>query len=160
MTISSLLTPELVLLALPAQAKADVLEALAAHVARAHPHVDARRLADALHDRERQSPTALEHGVAIPHARLTGLPAPVAALARSSAGIPCGAGDGRPTQLFLLLVVCAEQPGSHLKLLATGARLLSDARCRTRLLEAQSAVDALAALREHEERAHRDVRAA
>jgi nitrogen PTS system EIIA component len=160
MTISSLLTPELVLLALPAQAKADVLEALAAHVARAHPHVDARRLADALHDRERQSATALEHGVAIPHARLAGLPAPLAALARSPAGIPCGATDGRPTQLFLLLVVSAEQPGSHLKLLATGARLLSDARCRTRLLEAQSAVDVLAVLREHEERAHRDVRAA
>src|SRR5262245_23792016 len=160
MTISSLLTPDLVLLTFPAQAKADVLEALAAHVARAHPHVDARRLADALHDRERQSATALEHGVAIPHARLAGLPAPVAAFARSAGGIPCGAGDGRPTQLFLLLVVGAEQPGSHLKLLAMGARLLSDPQCRTRLLEAPSAGDVLAVLREHEERTHRQARAA
>src|SRR4030095_15304364 len=92
MTISSLLTPELVLLALPAQAKADVLEARAGHVARAHPHVDARRLADALHDRERQSATALEHGVAIPHARLAGLPAPLAAPPPRPRGLPCGAG--------------------------------------------------------------------
>jgi hypothetical protein len=38
--------------------------------------------------------------------------------------------------------------------------LLSDARCRTRLLEAKAAVDVLAVLREHEERAHHDVRAA
>jgi nitrogen PTS system EIIA component len=160
MTISSLLTPELVLPALAAQAKTEVFEALAAYVGRAHPHVDARRLADALHERERQSTTALEHGVAIPHARLAGLPAPLAALARSPAGISCGASDRRPTQLLLLLVVGAEQPGSHLKLLATAARLLSDARCRTRLLEAPSAVELLAVLREQEERTHRNGRTA
>ena len=159
MTISSLLTPELVLPALPAQAKAEVLETLAAHVGLVHPHVDARRLADALHERERQSTTALENGVAIPHVRLAGLPGPLAALARSTTGI-CDAADGRPTRLFLLLVVSAEQPGSHLKLLANAARLLSDAGCRTRLLEAPSAVELLAVLREHEERAQRSVRAA
>jgi len=154
MTISSLLTLELVLPALPAQAKAEVLETLAAQVGRAHPHVDARRLADALHERERLSATALENGFAIPHARLAGLPGPLAALARSAAGIACGAADGQPTQLFLLLIASAEQPGSSLKLLATAARLLSDARCRTRLLEAPTAVELLAVFREHEERAH------
>jgi len=160
MTISSLLTLELVLPALPAQAKAEVLETLAAQVGRAHPHVDARRLADALHERERQSATALENGVAIPHVRLAGLPGPLAALARSPTGISCGALDGRPTQLFLLLIVCAEQPGSDLKLLATAARLLSDARCRARLLEAPSAVELLAVLSEQEERTHRNGRTA
>src|SRR4030095_13162205 len=97
MTISSLLTPELVLLALPAQAKAEVLETLAAHVGRAHPHGDARRRADALHEREQQSATALEDGVAIPHARLVGLPAPLAALARRPPGIPRGAGARHTT---------------------------------------------------------------
>ena len=92
--------------------------------------------------------------------RLAGLPGPLAALARSTAGISCDAADGRPTRLFLLLVVSAEQPGSHLRLLASAARLLSDARCRTRLLEAPSAAELLAVLREHEERAQRSVRAA
>ena len=159
-TISSLLTPELILPALPVQTKAEVLETLAARIGRAHPHVDTRSLAKALHERERQSTTALENGVAIPHVRLVGLSAPLAALARSSAGISCGAVDGRPTELFLLLVAAAEQPGSHLKLLAQAARLLSDARCRARLFEAPSAIELLAVLREHEERAHRSLRAA
>ena len=45
MTISSLLTPELVLPAPPVQAKAQVLEALAAHVGLVHPDVDVRRRA-------------------------------------------------------------------------------------------------------------------
>ncbi len=138
MTISTLLTPELVIPALAARAKAEVLEALAAHVGRVHPHVDVRRLTDALHERERQSPTALQDGVAIEF----------------------GAVDGRPTQLFLLLVVSVEQPGGHLKLLAGAARLLSDARCRTRLLEAGTAADLVAVLREHEARANPSLHAA
>jgi mannitol/fructose-specific phosphotransferase system IIA component (Ntr-type) len=160
MTISSLLTPDLVLPSLPAQAKAEVLETLAVHVGRAHPHVDARRLAGALHERERQSTTALENGIAIPHVRLTGLSAPLAALARTTDGIPCDAVDGRPTRIFLLLAVSAEQPGGLLKLLARAARLLSDGHCRARLLAAPSAIELLAALREHEEHGYRGPHAA
>lgn len=160
MTISSLLTPELVLSGLTVQTKAEVLDALAAHAGRTQPHVDACGLLEALHERERQSTTALENGVAVPHVRLLGLPRPFAVLARSHAGIACGALDGQPTHLFLLLVVAAEQPGSHLKLLAKAARLLSDARCRAGLLEAPTADAVLASLREHEERAQRSLHAA
>ena len=160
MTISILLTPDLVLPALPARAKAEVLDTLTAHVGRAHPHVDAHRLASALHERERQSTTALENGIAIPHVRLAGLSAPLAALARTTSAIACGAVDGRPTQLFLLLVVSAEQPAGLLRLLAKAARLLSDARCRAQLLAAPSAGELLAVLREHEERAQRSLHAA
>ncbi|HUE30923.1 MAG TPA: PTS sugar transporter subunit IIA [Verrucomicrobiae bacterium] len=160
MTISSLLTEDLVLPALPAQAKAEVLDRLAAHVGQAHPQVDCARLAGALHERERLSTTALENGIAIPHVRLSGLSGPLAALARTTAAIACGAVDGRPTQLFLLLAVPAEQPDGLLKLLAKAARLLSDAPCRAGLLAAPSAGALLAVLREHEERAQRSLHAA
>jgi len=159
-SISELLTPPMVLPALPVETKADVLETLAAHVGRVQPHVDTRRLADALHERERLSTTALENGVAIPHVRLAGLPGPLAAFGRTSPGISCDAADGQPTQLFLLLVGAAEQPGAHLKLLASAARVLGDARCRTRLLEAPSADELLAVLREHELRIQRGRHAA
>ena len=159
-TISSLLTPELMLPSLPATTKEQVLDALAAHVGLVRPQVDVRRLASSLHDRERQSTTALENGVAIPHVRLAGLSAPLVAFARSTSGIAYGATDGQPTQLFLLLVVPAEQPGSHLKLLANAARLLSDAGCRSRLLAAPSADEMLAVLREQEQRTNGSLRAA
>jgi mannitol/fructose-specific phosphotransferase system IIA component (Ntr-type) len=160
MPISSLLSTDLVLPSLSAQTKADVLNALAAHVGRAHPNVDARRLSRALYEREQQSTTALENGVAIPHVRLAGLAGAIAALARTTSGIPCGAADGRPTRLFLLLVAPAEEPHGLLKLLAEAARLLSDAHCRDRLLEAGSADELLTVLREDEERIHRALRAA
>ena len=158
--ISNLLTPALVVPALAATTKADVLETLATLIGRARPDIDLRLLASLLHDRERQSTTALEHGVAVPHARLPELGAPVAALGRSSAGVAYGASDGRPTQLFLLIVVAAEQPGSHLKMLANAARLLGDPGCRSRLLEARSADAMLATLREQEVRALSRLRAA
>jgi len=161
MLITTLLHPDLVIADLPAALKDEVLDALAVQVGRVHPRVDVRTLSAALRDRERQSTTALEHGVALPHARLGGvLEAPLAALARTAAGIPCGAVDGHPTRLFLLLVVPAEQPGAHLRMLANAARLLSNARCRSRLLEAPTATDLLAAFREHEERGVAGLRAA
>ena len=160
MTIANLLTPELVLPALTATASAEVFEALAVRVGSVHPTLDPRRLADTLHAREQQSTTALENGVALPHARVEGLAGPVAALARTTTGVECGAVDGRPTQLFLLLIVAAENPGGHLRLLAGAARLLSDARCRARLLEVPTAGELVAVLREHEERSLRSLRAA
>ena len=94
MTISTLLTPELVLSALAADTKGAVIDALVARVAWLHPTLDARRLAEALHERERVSSTALEDGIAIPHARVERLEQPIAALARTPAGIACDAPDG------------------------------------------------------------------
>ena len=159
-SIVDLLTPELVLPDFSARSKPEALDALAAHVGLAQPEVDVGHVRASLHERERQSTTALENGVAIPHVRLAGLPTPLAVLARSSAGIACGAVDGQPTRLFLLLVVATEHPGGHLRLLASASRLLSDDRCRSRLLDAPSAAELLAVLREHERRTLSGLRAA
>jgi PTS system nitrogen regulatory IIA component len=152
MQISDYLTAELVLPALAAAARDEVMEALAARLAACHPEIDAGRLVAALHERERQVSTALVDGVAIPHARVEGLTRMIAALGRSAAGVDCGSHDGKPTHLFLLLVVPADRPGAHLKLLATASRLLTDGRCRARLMDAPDAAGVLDALREAERR--------
>jgi nitrogen PTS system EIIA component len=155
MQVSDYLTAELVLPALAARAKDEVMEALAARLAACHPEIDQGRLVAALRERERQVSTALVDGVAIPHARLEGVPRMVAALGRSEAGVECESHDGKPTHLFLLLVVPAEQPGAHLKLLAAASRLLTDERCRVRLMDAPDAGAVLDALREAEQRSVR-----
>jgi mannitol/fructose-specific phosphotransferase system IIA component (Ntr-type) len=159
-SVSALLTPELVLPELRARTKIEVLEALGAHVGLVQPTVDVGHLVQCLHEREQQSTTALENGVAIPHVRVAGLAAPFATFARSTEGVDYGASDGNPTRLFLLLIVAAEQPGGHLKLLARAARVLSDAGCRSRLLDAASGSELLDVLREHEQRVHAGLRAA
>jgi mannitol/fructose-specific phosphotransferase system IIA component (Ntr-type) len=53
-----------------------------------------------------------------------------------------------------------ESPGSHLKLLANASRLLHDARCRARLMQAPDERAVLAVLRAEEDRATGASRAA
>ena len=155
MNVSDLLTADLVLPALEARDKEAVMRMLAARVAGHHPEIEEASLVDALRQRERQVSTALVDGVAIPHAKLPGLPRMVGALARSHPGIECDSHDGRPTHLFFLLVGPAELPGDHLRALAVVSRLLHDGPCRTRLMQAEDAPAILAVLREHGQRLRR-----
>jgi len=160
MRITDLLTEELVLPALDARGSDEVIETLAMRVAAQHRDIERDRLVQALRERERQVTTALGDGVAIPHARLAGLDRTVAAFARSRTGIQWESVDGKPTYLVFLLAGPADLPGAYLKVLAGVSRLLSDERCRARLMEAENEAELLFVLRDEEARSHRAVRAA
>ena len=160
MRITDLLTKELVLPALDARGSDEVIETLGMRVAAQHRDIERDRLVQALRERERQVTTALGDGVAIPHARLAGLERTVAAFARSRTGIQWESVDGKPTHLVFLLDGPADLPGAYLKVLAGVSRLLSDERCRARLMEAENEAELLFVLRDEEARSHRAVRAA
>jgi len=155
MGITDLLTEELVFPALDAHGSDEVIDTLAMRLAAYHRDIDREVLVHALRERERQVTTALGDGVAIPHARLTGLDRTVAAFARSRAGVPWESLDGRPTHLVFLLAGPADLPGAYLKVLAGVSRLLSDERCRARLMEAETEAELLLVLREEESRTRR-----
>ena len=160
MRITDLLTKELVLPALDARGSDEVIETLGMRVAAQHRDIERDRLVQALRERERQVTTALGDGVAIPHARLAGLERTVAAFARSRTGIQWESVDGKPTHLVFLLAGPADLPGAYLKVLAGVSRLLSDERCRARLMEAETETALLLVLREEEVRGRRGLRAA
>ncbi len=160
MRISDFLATDLVLPALSEKGKDEVMETLAARLSSYYPDIDRGRLTSALRERDRQVSTALADGVAIPHARLGGLTRIAAVFGRSHAGIDCGSHDGKPTHLFLLLVVPDDAAGAHLKLLATASRLLHDSRCRTSLMQAADEATFLEALRAEEARVRDTARAA
>lgn len=141
MRISELLHPDVVLPAVTAQRKDAVLGDVAARLASCYPELDRDRLTTALLVRERLMSTALAEGIAIPHARQPGLSRTVAAFGRSREGIEWHGHDGRPTHLIFVLVTPDEGASAHLKILAGAARLLHDAGCRGRLM--QAADDAL-----------------
>jgi PTS system nitrogen regulatory IIA component len=152
MRLSELLVPELVFPAVIAPRKEDALALVISPLCARYPELDRRRLTTALFARERLMSTALADGVAIPHARLAGLARMIAAFGRSRTGIEWGAQDGRPTELFFVLLVPDDAQGEHLKLLAHAARLLRDAACRARLMEAPDE-KLLETLRAEEQRA-------
>lgn len=155
MNVADMLTAELVVPALDARDNEMVMLTLARRLAGVHCDVDERRLVEALRERERQVSTALVDGVAVPHARLSGVDRIVGALGRSPSGVACRSHDGRPTHLFFLLVSPADQPGHHLRALAAVSRLLHDPHCRSGLMAAADAAAMLALLQEHASRFHR-----
>jgi mannitol/fructose-specific phosphotransferase system IIA component (Ntr-type) len=109
------------------------------------------KLLRALHEREQLHSTGIGDGVALPHARnaLVGLvDKPVIVFGRHAKGIPYGAIDGKPAQLFFLLI--APTVTEHLGVLARVSRVLRDAKLRQVLLTVDKPEKALALIREAE----------
>lgn len=86
--------------------------------------------------REGLGSTALGHGVALPHARIPGLPRSIAMFVRTWKPIAFAAADGKPVSSFLVLLVPARAVDEHLKLIAEAATLLNDPSFRSSLRKA------------------------
>lgn len=74
-------------------------------------------------NQELMANSALDYGVAIPHARSGGITRLRFALGRTPEPISWGSRDSGPIQLIFLLAVPANDPASYLHLLASLARL-------------------------------------
>jgi len=87
-------------------------------------------ITDSLFARERLCSTGLGHGVAIPHGRIKGLRAPLAAVLQLAAPIPFDAPDEQPVSLLIVLLVPEAATQQHLEILSEIAEMLSDAGLR------------------------------
>jgi PTS system nitrogen regulatory IIA component len=86
---------------------------------------DPDAILEAIRQREDLASTALPSGVAIPHPRrplAKALGAPVMAYGRTASGVPFGEPSGTLTDIFFL--VCCQDDGTHLRVLARLSRLL------------------------------------
>ncbi len=72
---------------------------------------------DALINRERLGSTGVGHGVALPHARMSGLKEPAAALMTLEEGLDFDAIDGHKVDLIVALLVPKDCNDDHLKIL-------------------------------------------
>jgi two-component system sensor histidine kinase KdpD len=88
-------------------------------------------------ERERQGVTFVGEDVAIPHARLEGLPHPVLAVGVSKVGVRDQAA-GEVAHILILLLSPAEDSNSHVKLLGEISRMVRDAQWRKGILGAAS----------------------
>ncbi len=96
---------------------------------------------DSLFSRERLGSTGLGHGVAIPHGRIKGLKAPMAAVLLLAQPIGFDAPDETPVNLLIFLLVPEAATQKHLEILSEIAELLSDAELRGKLCSSASAED-------------------
>ncbi len=89
---------------------------------------------DSLFSRERLGSTGLGHGVAIPHGRIKGLKAPMAAVFQLANPIGFDAPDDQVVGLLIFLLVPEAATQKHLEILSEIAELLSDAELREKLI--------------------------
>lgn len=88
---------------------------------------------DSLFARERLGSTGLGHGVAIPHGRIKGLKAPMAAVFLLAQPIGFDSPDEQPVNLLIFLLVPEAATQKHLEILSEIAELLSDSGLRESL---------------------------
>ncbi|MCG7447392.1 fructose-specific PTS transporter subunit EIIC [Corynebacterium aurimucosum] len=98
-------------------------------------------VADAALKRESTRSTGVGHGVAIPHARSTGVKHPTLAFARLPKGVTWAEGE-EPTTLAFLIAVPDNAGKQHLKLLSKLARNIMKEDFRAKLHGAQSRQEA------------------
>src|SRR3954470_20087123 len=92
-------------------------------------------VSDNLFARERLGSTGLGHGVAIPHGRIKGLKAPLAAFMRLETPISFESPDGQPVNLLIFLLIPDNVTQQHLEILSEIAEMFSDDSFRTGLLQ-------------------------
>ena len=135
MHISDILNESMVIGDIDAINKESALLQLATRLSE-HPHVpeNVDLIYGGLLGRERLGSTGVGDGVAIPHAKIPGLPQLVACFARGPRGVAFDAIDQKPVKLFFVLLVPESSAGAHLKALARVSRLLNNIAFREALI--------------------------
>lgn len=87
-------------------------------------------VSDNLFARERLGSTGLGHGVAVPHGRIKGLKAPLAAFVRLKEAIPFESPDGQAVNLLIFLLIPDHVTQQHLEILSEVAEMFSDQALR------------------------------
>ncbi len=90
-------------------------------------------VSDNLFARERLGSTGLGHGVAVPHGRIKGLKAPIAAFVRLAEAIPFESPDGQPVTILIFLLMPDHVTQQHLEILSEIAEMLSNEAFRETL---------------------------
>ena len=109
-----------------ANSKKRVLEILSDLIVKDDPNLTQMEVFSSFLNRERLGSTALGHGVAIPHGRLSSINKPVGAFLQLRHGVDFEAPDNQPVNLFFALLVPDNSADQHLDILARLAELFSD----------------------------------
>lgn len=101
--------------------------------------LDAGMVLDHLQEREALGSTGFGRGVAIPHARISGISRPVAALLKLRQPVDFAAADGLPVDLVFGLLSPENSGATHLHALAAISRMVRDEKVHDALSDAVDA---------------------
>lgn len=150
MLLSDLLTPDRIKIPLQSESKDDLLRELVEVVGRTTPVSDLSDVLRAVREREEVLSTGIGNGVAIPHGKSAAVGSLALAAGVTREPVDFEALDGKPVNLFFLLVGPESAAGQHVKALSRISRLLRRDSFRRRLGEARSPEEFYQILREAE----------
>jgi mannitol/fructose-specific phosphotransferase system IIA component (Ntr-type) len=110
-----------------------------------------KELYEKLLRREELGSTAIGEGVAIPHCKMKGVKSPIVLLAISKRSIDFHSLDGKPSNIFFLVVSSPDNPSLNLQILASIASLVrKSGSLLKKVLSAKNTSTVLEIIREEE----------
>ena len=132
MALIDLIEEKVVKTPLSGQTKEEIIEELLDLLCASGKVLNREKALKAVMDRESKGSTGLEDGIAVPHAKTDAVKTLTIAIGIAPQGIAFEALDGKPSQLFFLMLAPPDQSGPHIEALAEIARTTrSKAFCRT-----------------------------
>lgn len=151
MGVADLLSPQRIELNLSLQDKQAVLERLVELESRGDAILDLEAFRRDMMAREAQGGTAVEAGIAVPHAKSSAVRYPSLAVVTLKQGIDCGALDGVPSDIFFMIAVPADAE-LHMAVLARLTTLLMEPEFLQQLRTAATPEEFLHLVDEYEQR--------
>jgi len=138
MLITDYVTEDCIVTDIKAKNKADALKELTNLLFETKKIKNAGPALDQIMAREATESTGIGHGIAVPHARVSGLKSLICAVGRVNKGLEFMAVDKNPVHLIFLICYPPTQQTTYLNFIATVAKLLRDEEHMKALLEADT----------------------
>src|SRR5437763_8561887 len=141
MRLTEILKPENIKIPLESTTKSEAIGELVTLLAGNGEVTDAKKVLDAVLERESTRTTGIGNGLAIPHGKCNGTDHLGMAIGRPATPVDFQAIDGRPVNLIWLLSSPPDKTGPHIHALARISRLMTIDKFRHALAEAKTAQD-------------------
>ncbi len=138
MEIQRILTPERTQCHAKSSTKKSILELTSNMLAAQNSSLHATDILTKLVERERLGSTGIGHGVAIPHARVGAIDAPIASLIQLDNPVDFDSADDQPVNLVFGFIVPEGLADEHLDLISTLATLFNETDFRSSLRDAKT----------------------
>ena len=143
--LTALLSPERVLTWDQPMDRDSVLRQLVEKAVKGTDGLRADDVANAVLKRENEGSTFLTEGIALPHARIEGLPGPLLALGRARQGVT-GVPVSQPGQLVWLILSPVRDPEIQIRLLAAASQMATNQPLLRDMMSAATPEEVIAAL--------------
>jgi Kef-type K+ transport system membrane component KefB/mannitol/fructose-specific phosphotransferase system IIA component (Ntr-type) len=145
--LRNILSPKLFLLGMKANSRREAIHEMTVIVCADMEGLDAEAIEKAIWAREEALSTGIGNGVALPHARISGLKESMVVVGISETGIDFDAPDGKLAKVIFLVLTPTEDPSAQLEIASEIAKIFRDPRMSDRILHTKKFTDFLALMR-------------